>query len=223
MRRGVREGAPAAFWRTTESLSFMKHWRRERTCAACVESSETRPTFTLDELKLAVEIANSSGRPVAAHASTSEGIRRAVVAGVRSIEHGYDITPEIISLMKEHGTFFCPTLAVGNNQQRRGQLVKQAFDAGVPICAGGDAGVFTHGDNAIEAERLVSFAGLTPLQALMSVTSVNARLLQMEDRLGAVKPGAYADLVAVSGDPTKDISAIRAVKFVMKGGVVYRQ
>jgi imidazolonepropionase-like amidohydrolase len=186
-------------------------------------NGETRPTFTLDELKLAVEIANSSGRPVAAHASTSEGIRRAVVAGVRSIEHGYDITPEIISLMKEHGTFFCPTLAVGNNQQRRGQLVKQAFDAGVPICAGGDAGVFTHGDNAIEAERLVSFGGLTPLQALMSVTSVNARLLQMEDKLGAVKPGAYADLVAVSGDPTKEISAIRAVKFVMKGGMVYKQ
>jgi imidazolonepropionase-like amidohydrolase len=186
-------------------------------------NGETRPTFTLDELKLAVEIANSSGRQVAAHASTSEGIRRAVVAGVRSIEHGYEITPEIIALMKEHGTFFCPTLAVGSNLQRRGQLVKQAFDAGIPICAGGDAGVFTHGENAIEAERLVSYGGLTPLQALMSATSVNARLLQMDDRLGAVKPGAYADLVAVTGDPTKDIGAIRAVKFVMKGGVVYRQ
>ena len=186
-------------------------------------NGETKPTFTLDELKLMVEIANSSGRPVVAHASTSEGIKRAVIAGVRSIEHGYEITPEIIALMKQHGTFFCPTLAVGSNLQRRGQLVKQAFDAGVPSCAGGDAGVFTHGDNAIEAERLVSAGGLTAMQALMSVTSVNARMLQMDDRLGVVKAGAFADLVAVNGDPTKDIAAIRAVKFVMKAGVVFRQ
>lgn len=186
-------------------------------------NGETKPTFTLDELKLMVEIANSSGRPVVAHASTSEGIRRAVVAGVRSIDHGYDVTPEIFSLMKEHGTFFCPTLAVGSNLQKRGGLVKQAYDAGVPICAGGDAGVFTHGENAIEAERLVAAAGLTPLQALMSLTSVNARLLQMEDRLGGIRPGMLADVVAVTGDPTKEISAIRAVRFVMKNGVVYRQ
>jgi imidazolonepropionase-like amidohydrolase len=137
-------------------------------------NGETKPTFTLDELKTMVEVANSSGRQVVAHASTSEGIKRAVLAGVRSIEHGYDVTPEVIALMKERGTFFCPTLAVGNNQQRRGQLVKQALDAGVSICAGGDAGVFTHGDNAIEAERLVSAGGLTAMQALMSLSSVNA-------------------------------------------------
>jgi imidazolonepropionase-like amidohydrolase len=186
-------------------------------------NGEARPSFTLDELKLMVEVANSSGRQVVAHASTSEGIKRAVLAGVRSIEHGYDVTPEVITLMKDRGVFFCPTLAVGNNQQRRGQLVKQALDAGVAICAGGDSGVFTHGENAIEAERLVSNGGLTAMQALMSVTSVNARMLQMEDRLGVVKAGAFADLVAVTGDPTRDITAIRAVKFVMKGGVVYRQ
>ena len=186
-------------------------------------NGETRPIFTQSELNLMVEIANSSGRQVVAHASTPEGIKRAVLAGVRSIEHGYDITPEIMGLMKERGVFFCPTLAVGNNQQRRGQLVKQALDAGVAICAGGDAGVFTHGENAIEAERLVTNGGLTAMQALMSVTSVNAKMLEMEGRLGAVKAGAFADLVAVTGDPTKDITAIRAVKFVMKGGVVYRQ
>ena len=185
-------------------------------------NGETRPTFTLDELKLMVDIASSSGRPVVAHASTPEGIRRAVLAGVRSIDHGYEIPTDLFGTMKERGTFFCPTLAVGGNLQKRGQLVKQAFDAGVPICAGGDAGVFTHGENAIEAERLVSAGGLTALQALMSVTSVNARLLQMEDRLGGVKAGMLADLVAVTGDPTKDITAIRAVKFVMKGGTVYR-
>ena len=100
--------------------------------------------------------------------------------------------------------------------------MKQAFDAGVPICAGGDAGVFTHGENAIEAERLVSAGGLTPLQAMMSLTSVNARLLQMEDRLGGVRPGMLADLVAVTGDPTKEISVIRKVEFVMKGGVIFK-
>jgi imidazolonepropionase-like amidohydrolase len=183
-------------------------------------NGEAKPTFTLDELKLMVEIANSSGRQVVAHASTPEGMKRAVLAGVRSIEHGYDVTPEVIALMKERGVYFCPTLAVGSNLQRRGQLVKQAFDAGVAICSGGDSGVFTHGENALEAERLVSAGGLSALQALMSLTSVNARMLQMEDRLGAVKAGAFADLVAVTGDPTKDITAIRAVKFVMKGGVV---
>ena len=185
-------------------------------------NGETKPTVTLDELKLMVDIASSSGRPVVAHASTPEGIRRAVLAGVRSIDHGYEIPTDLFGVMKERGTFFCPTLAVGGNQQRRGQLVKQAFDAGVPICAGGDAGVFTHGDNAIEAERLVA-AGLTAQQAVMSVTSVNARLLQMEDRLGGVKPGMWADLVALDGDPTRDIGALRRVRFVMKGGTVYRQ
>jgi imidazolonepropionase-like amidohydrolase len=169
-----------------------------------------------------VEIASSSGRPVVAHASTPEGIRRAVMAGVRSIDHGYEIPADLFGVMRERGVFFCPTLAVGSGQQRRGQLVKQAFDAGVQVCAGGDAGVFTHGENAIEAERLVA-AGLSPLQAMMSLTSVNARMLQMEDRIGSVKVGMLADLVAVTGDPTRDIAAIRAVKFVMKGGTIYRQ
>jgi imidazolonepropionase-like amidohydrolase len=179
------------------------------------------PTFTLDELKLMVEVANSSGRPVVAHASHPEGMRRAILAGVRSIEHGNNATAETIQLMKEHGTFWCPTMAVGDSPGKRA-MVKQASDAGVPICAGGDAGVFTHGENAKEAEGLVA-SGLTSLQALMSVTSVNARMLQMEDRIGAIKVGMFGDLVAVEGDPTKDISIIRKVKFVMKGGVVYRQ
>ena len=142
-------------------------------------NGETRPTFTLDELKLMVEIAGSSGRPVVAHAISPEGMRRAIIAGARSIEHANFMTAESIALMKQHGTFLCPTLAVGNAPEKRA-MVKQAFDAGVAICAGGDAGVFTHGENALEAERLVA-AGLTPLQALMSVTSVNARMLEMEE------------------------------------------
>ena len=184
-------------------------------------NGETKPTFTIDELKLMVEIASSSGRPVVAHASTAEGMRRAIMAGVRSIEHGNNATAETVKLMKDNGTFFCPTLAVGNSAEKR-VIVKQAFDAGVAICAGGDAGVFTHGDNAKEAELLAQ-AGLSSLQALMSVTSVNARMLQMEDRLGGVRVGMFADLVAVAGDPTRDISAIRQVRMVMKAGVVYKQ
>jgi imidazolonepropionase-like amidohydrolase len=184
-------------------------------------NGETMPTFTLDELKLMVEIANSSGRPVVAHATSPEGMRRAILAGVRSVEHGNEATSETVQLMKEHGTFWCPTLTVGNSA-KKAVVLKQALDAGVPICAGGDAGVFTHGDNARESEALVQ-AGLTSMQALLSVTSVNARMLQMEDRIGAVKRGMLADLVAVEGNPTKDISAIRKVKMVMKGGVVYRQ
>jgi imidazolonepropionase-like amidohydrolase len=184
-------------------------------------NGQTMPTFTLDELKLVVEIANSSGRPVVAHATTPEGMRRAILAGVRSVEHGNNATSETVQLMKEHGTFWCPTLAVGDSPAKR-IVLKQALDAGVPICAGGDAGVFTHGDNAKESEALVQ-AGLTSMQALLSVTAVNARMLQMEDRIGGIRPGMLADLVAVNGDPTKDIGAIRKVQMVMKGGVVYRQ
>jgi imidazolonepropionase-like amidohydrolase len=185
---------------------------------------QNEPTFTQDEMNTIVQVANSSGRPVVAHAGTVEGMRRAILAGVRSIEHGNDMTPEIIQLMKQHGTFFCPTLAISKTAQKQA-MVKQAFDAGVPICAGGDVGCCTlpHGDNPREAESLVHDAGLTNLQGLMSVTSVNARMLQMDDKIGFVKPGFFADVVAVDGDPTKDISAIRKVKFVMKGGVVYKQ
>src|SRR5687768_2782757 len=200
-------------------------------------NGEARPSFTLAELKLMVEIAGSSGRPVVAHASTEEGMRRAVLAGVRSIEHGDQGTPAVFRLMKEHGTFFCPTVAAGESllEQRTGYrmgeplpptlrakqaTIRAAVDAGVALCAGGDSGVFTHGDNAKELELLVQY-GLTPLQALMSATSVNADMLEMKDRLGAIRPGLLADLVAVNGDPTQEIGALRRVQLVMKGGVVY--
>ena len=200
-------------------------------------NGEARPAFTLDELKLMVEIAGSSGRPVVAHASTEEGMRRAVLAGVRSIEHGDNGTAAVCRLMKEHGTYFCPTVAAGESllEQRTGYRmgdplppslrakqasVKLAIDAGVMLCIGGDAGVFAHGDNAKELELMVQF-GLTPRQALMSATSINAEMLEMEDRLGSIRAGLLADLVAVAGDPTQDITALRKVQLVMKGGVVF--
>ncbi|WP_185731433.1 metal-dependent hydrolase family protein [Larkinella rosea] len=196
--------------------------------------SEARPTFTLDELKLVVEVAHSSGRPTVAHATTAEGMRRAILAGCETVEHGDAGTPEIFALMKQHGTALCPTLAAGDATiQYRGWkkgtepdperirnkkiTFKQALDAGVKICFGGDVGVFAHGDNARELEMMVEY-GMKPLDALRSATSGNAAVFHLTDR-GRIRPGLLADLVAVEGDPTKTIGAIRKVRLVLKGGV----
>jgi imidazolonepropionase-like amidohydrolase len=199
---------------------------------------EARPTFTLDELRQIVEIAGASGRPVVAHASTPEGMRRSILAGVETIEHGDAGTAETFRLMKEKGVVFCPTIAAGDALMRyrgwkRGDpeparivekraSTRAAIAAGVTMCAGGDSGVFTHGENGLELELLADY-GLSPLQALRAATTTNARMLHMENQLGAVRPGLLADLVAVTGDPSVDIHAVRKPVFVMKGGVVYRE
>lgn len=197
-------------------------------------SPGSHPTFSLEEMKLAVETARSAGVPVAVHTTTPEGMRRAILAGVETIEHGNEGTPEIFKMMVEHHVALCPTLTAGGGAPRRGgpqqpespamarrrATFKAALDAGVTIISGSDVGTFPHGDNAREIERMVDF-GMSNVAALEAATSVAGRVLHMD--IGQVKPGMFADIIAVDGNPTEDITSIRRVKFVMKGGIVYKQ
>ena len=201
-------------------------------------NGEARPTFSIEEIAAIVAVATSSGRYVAAHASTAEGMRRAILGGVETIEHGDGGTPEVWQLMVDKGVTLCPTLAAGDataqyagwkkgqdpepaRLQRKRATFQAALKAGVKLCFGGDVGVFTHGDNLRELEMMVA-AGVAPADAARIATSGNAAAFHAGDRIGSVKPGLSADLIAVEGDPTKDVAALRRVRFVMKDGRTYK-
>ncbi len=194
----------------------------------------TRPTFSVEEIALASSIAKSSGRMTVAHASSKEGMRRALLGGVSTIEHGDEGDEATFMLMREKNVFYCPTLATTEalaqysgwrkgidpepaNVTNKKKTFLAALRSGVRICMGGDVGVFPHGQNAREMEAMAAY-GMSNLDVLRSATSVNADAFGYADRIGRLKPGLLADLLAVQGDPAANIHAIRNVVMVMKGG-----
>jgi imidazolonepropionase-like amidohydrolase len=198
-----------------------------------------QPTFTQTELETVVEVAASSGRWVVAHATTPESMRRSVEAGIRTIEHGNEGTREVFQLMADRGVALCPTIGAveayamyagwrkGTDPEPQRVTAKKesfrlALEENVPICFGGDVGVFDHGENVWELELMVEY-GMPTFEALVSATSGNARILGIEDSVGFVREGYLADLIAVEGDPIQDISALRQVRFVMKDGEVFER
>jgi imidazolonepropionase-like amidohydrolase len=201
------------------------------------------PQFTAEELAAIIRTANDYGMHVAAHAHGAEGMKRAVLAGVTSIEHGTFMTDEVMELMKEHGTYYVPTILAGNFVAEKAQeegyfpevvrpkaaevgpqitdTFARAYRAGVKIAFGTDSGVSAHGDNAQEFALMVA-AGMPPIEAIQSATLVSAALLGQQDSLGQIKVGMLADIVAVDGDPLKDISVLETIGFVMKDGAVIK-
>ncbi|MEJ7822830.1 MAG: amidohydrolase family protein, partial [Chitinophagaceae bacterium] len=201
-------------------------------------NGESRPTFSIEEMSVAVNIAKSSGRQVVAHASTAEGMRKAVMSGVSTIEHGDNGTPEIFKLMKNRNVALCATLGAGDavaqyNGWKKGvdfepvrivnkrKTFAMALQAGVTICFGGDVGVFTHGDNAREMELMVEY-GMKPLDVLRSATAINADAFDYAASFGRLQKGLLADIIAVEGNPADDIKNIRKIQLIMKDGVLYK-
>lgn len=238
--QGAEEAdGPAALTRLVRSrIGRGADWVKVYGDSSLGSSGQPSPTFTIEELRTVVETAASTGRLVAVHAMSAEAIRRATLAGAATIEHGDHGTPEVWTLMRERGVALCPTLAaveanalyrgwqrsspLPDNVKAKQQAFKGALAAGVTICNGSDVGVFAHGTNAREIELLVEW-GMAPLDAMRSATSVTAKVLRLDEQLGRIAPGLLADLVAVGGDPTTDVTRLRDVRLVMKAGALVRQ
>jgi imidazolonepropionase-like amidohydrolase len=197
----------------------------------------SRPTLAQAELNAGVAAAHDAGRLVAVHATTAEGMRRAILAGADTIEHGYGGTADVFKMMAARHTALCPTIAASeayaryfehwNGQEPAPASVQEnrrsfrlAMQAGVPICMGGDVGVFTHGHNWLEMEAMER-AGMPAADVLIAATSGNARIFRLSDR-GEIRPGLLADLVAIEGDPARDVCAVEHVRLVIKGGQIVK-
>ncbi len=242
---GVADGVPAVMRKTREVIKYGADVIKICSTGGVLSLGDDprASQYTLEEMKTIVAEAHRLGRKVAAHAHGGDGIKLAVIAGVDSIEHGTYIDDEAVKLMKERGTYLVPTLYLGDwfleNYQRMGvpapmvakakevmpaarRNIARAFQQGVPVAFGTDSAVYPHGLNGHEFAVYVKL-GMTPVQAIQTATVHASKLLGWEDRIGAIEAGKYADLIAVDGDPTKDVTELERVKWVMKGGAVAKK
>jgi imidazolonepropionase-like amidohydrolase len=238
---GVEDARKAVRQRYKDGADFIKITATGGVLS--LAKSGQNPQFSLEELAAVVQIASDYGMHVAAHSHGAEGMKRAVLAGVRSIEHGTFMTDEIIGLMKEHGTYYVPTISAGKFVAEKAEedgyfpaIVRpkaaavgpqiqdtfaKAYKAGVTIAFGTDAGVSPHGDNALEFAYMVE-AGMPPMEAIRAATMTAAELLAVQNELGSIAEGKLADIIAVNGNPLDDITLLQKVAFVMKDGAVVK-
>lgn len=209
-----------------------------------VAKSSSNPQFTIEEIKAITETAKDYGFHVAAHAHGDEGMQRAILGGVKTIEHGTLMSEETMDLMKKQGVYLVPTITAGKEVTEKATIenyypalvvpkaleigpkiqntFSKAYKKGVPIAFGTDAGVFKHGENAREFFYMVE-AGMPALEAIRSATLIPATILQKENEMGQIAPGFYADIIAVEGNPLQDVKTLQDVKFVMKEGKVFKE